>query len=168
MGDYDLTEMVVLHAEHPFQNDPGDASAAVMFGFDWAMIGEGQGIFLCRDTGPCLAPDECAKTFWFDRPEEPAGHRIELQMPWPAPGDDSGALEVFELWCCENCTAEGTGATFDVWVGRFYDLPARLLSYLHETRSHTYTGLRKAMGERYPDRFSEASFVTLVLYRRTL
>jgi len=43
-----------------------------------------------------------------------------------------------------------------------------LLAYLHERRAHTYVGLRTSMGKRYPDGFAESSFVTLILYRRTL
>ena len=165
--EYDLAGVKVLHAPHPFQVNAGDPAAALSLGFEWAEVGEGQGIFLCRDTGPCEAPDLCGQTFWSDRPEEPEGHEVELPMPWAA--DSSGeALETFKLWSCVNCTPQGTGATFDVWVGRFYDLPARLLAYLQHKSGHTYIGLRKHMGKTYPDRFSEASFVTLILYRRTL
>lgn len=164
--EYNLEGVKVLHEAHPFQNDPGQASAAVIPGFEWATAGEGQGLFLCRDTGPCKAPDECGRTFWSDRPERPKGHEIEVYMPWAV--DSAGTLEMFDLWCCENCAVQGSGAVFDVWVGRFYDLPARLLAYLHEKRGQTYIGLRKSMGKAYPDQFNETSFVTLILYRRTL
>lgn len=174
--DYNLEYLRVLHFAHPLQNDPEDASAAVTLGFEWAEAGEGQGLFLCRDSAPCADPEHCGRTFWEDAGNAAwlgqgagGGHEAELTMPWTAKGSDgSGELEVFHLWCCSNCELQGTGAVFDVWVGRFYDLPARLLMYIHETRSHTYGGLRKSMGEMYPDDFNEASFVTLMLYRRTL
>lgn len=163
---YDLTDMHVLHSVRPFVAKAGDPSAALLLGLDWAQSGEGTGMFLCRDTGPCEAPDRCSKTFWSDRPEKPKGHPVELPMPWSI--DSSGELEVFKLWCCNKCHTEGTAAVFDVWIGRFYDLPARLLSYLNDKRGHTYSGLRRTMGAAYPDQFNEASFVTLALYRRTL
>lgn len=164
---YNLERLRVLHYEHPLQSNPGDASAAVTLGFGWAETGEGQGMLLCRDRGSCKAPEDCGRTLWVDRDTVgEGGHEVVVQLPWAE--DSSGVLASMAVWCCENCTVEGSGAVFDVWVGRFYDLPARLLAYLHERRAHTYTGLRTSMGKQYPDDFSETSFVTLVLYRRTL
>lgn len=165
--EYNLEALRVLHFEHPLQNNPEDASAAVLLGFEWAEAGEGQGLFLCRDTDRCKAPDICGKTIWDEANDKvrAKGHDVGVPLPWN--GKD-GKPVVLHVWCCPNCEIQGNGAVFDVWVGRFYDIPARLLAYHHEARSHTYVGLRKSLGKRYPDTFNEASFVTLVLYRRTV
>lgn len=164
--EYNLELMRVLHFLHPLQNNPEDSSAAVTLGFSWAETGEGQGLFLCRGTAACQNEEDCGRLFWDDVNEElQTGHKVEVPMPWT---DREGDQVVFEVWCCENCEIVGSGAVFDVWVGRFFDIPARLIAYVHESRAHTYTGLRKSLGEQYPDEFNETSFVTLVLYRRTL
>jgi len=165
---YDLANLRVLHSQHPLQSDPADVSSTVRLGFKWAEIPVGQGLFLCTCTKKCLDTEHCGRTF-FDQVivqvGENPGHRVDIAMPW-SDGTGSGDLVVFEVWCCPNCEVVGTGSTMDVWVGRFYDIPARLLQYEHETRSRSYAGLRKSMGKAYPDEFTEGSFVTLVLYRR--
>jgi hypothetical protein len=162
--EYNLELARVLHCEHPIQADVEGAAAAVVPGFGWAEAGEGQGLFLCRCMKPCKQPEQCGLTFW-TLPLETGGHKVVLRLPWS--DDSSGELLTFDLWCCDNCEVQGTGATFDTWVGRFYDVPARLLSYVHELRSRTYIGARKSLGKRYPDVFTEGSYVTLILYRRT-
>jgi len=165
---YDLANLRVLHSQHPLQSDPADVSSTVRLGFKWAEIPVGQGLFLCTCAKKCLDPEHCGRTF-FDQVivqvGEHPGHKVDIAMPW-SDGTGSGDLVVFEVWCCPNCEVVGTGSTMDVWVGRFYDIPARLLQYEHETRSRSYAGLRKSMGKAYPDEFTEGSFVTLVLYRR--
>ena len=130
-------------------------------------------MFLCRCMKPCKDPEHCGLVFWDEAGNAErieafgklaGGHLVQLKLPWT---DKAGEIVTFDLWCCSNCETQGTGATFDVWVGRFYDVPARLLAYVHESRSHTYVGARKSLGKRFPDEFTEGSFVSLILYRRT-
>lgn len=163
---YHLDGVAVMHLHHPLQNEPNEASSAVTLGFEWAEMPPDQGFFLCQCKDDCEDLERCGRTFFDDL--EPGGvgdgHEVSLAMPWP---DSSGPV-VFDLWCCRVCEAVATGAVYDTWVGRFYDIPARLLSYEHEARRRNYNGLRRSLGERFPDEFSEASYVTVVLYRRTL
>ena len=55
---------------------------------------------------------------------------------------------------------------FDYWVGRFAELPARLLQWEHDKTSRDYAGLVASMTKAYGDQFAEHQFVTMVIYRR--
>lgn len=63
-------------------------------------------------------------------------------------------------------TVVGTGQVTYVWVGRFIDVPASLLSYEHELRSREYNGLLASMRKAYGEGFLETEYVTVILYRR--
>lgn len=77
--------------------------------------------------------------------------------------------ERIELCVCtrdpETHDVQGEGAVTDMWVGLFREIPAYLLSFEHERRSREYWGLYDSMRKAYGD-FSEADFVTVVLYDR--
>jgi hypothetical protein len=161
-GGYDLTGMRVMHMLHPLESTPGSHSTTVRKGFKWAEMA-GAGLFLCVCSAPCKDPELCGRLFWDERPAS-GGKRVTVKMPWTV-GEDSEELK-FAIWCCDNCRVQGTGAVLDTWVGRFYDIPARLLQYEHERRSRDYAGLLASMRKAYGDTFGEASFVTVVLYRR--
>lgn len=66
----------------------------------------------------------------------------------------------------ETHVVAGRGRIVTTWVGRFMDIPSRLLQYEHEVRSREYRGLRDSMRKAYGAEFSEEDYVTLVLYRR--
>lgn len=166
LGDFDLSGLKVLHMLHELENDPFDVASTARLGFKWAEAGEGQGLFLCVCTERCTEPEWCGRVFYENvAGSRTDGHAASVEMPWP--GEDGDSPMIFEVWCCDNCGVRGTGAVYDVWVGRFFDLPARLLAYEHEKRSRDYAGLKTSMGRAYPDEFTEASFVTVLLYRRT-
>lgn len=169
---FDLGALKVMHMLHELESKPEDVSSTVRLGFKWAEIGEGQGLFLCVCSAQCLEPQDCGRLF-FDKVVEnqglhdgfAAGREQIFELPLPDTEDGTQAL-VFSLWVCNNCELRGTGAVFDTWVGRFFDIPARLLQFEHEERSRSYLGLRKSMGKAYPDAFAENSYVTLLLYKR--
>lgn len=169
---FDLAQLRVLHMLHELESDPGDMSTSVRLGFKWAEAGEGQGLFLCVCSAPCEDPDLCGRVF-FERAVEyqelhdgfAAGREQVFRLPLPDTEDGKQDL-TFALWVCANCELRGTGAIFDTWVGRFFDIPARLLQYEHEERSRSYLGLRESMGKAYPDAFAENSYVTIILYKR--
>ena len=69
---------------------------------------------------------------------------------------------------CINCTRQGTGKVTTTWVGKFSDIPARLIAYEHEVRSREYPGLLASMNKAYGSwtDFDENSTVVIVLYER--
>lgn len=67
---------------------------------------------------------------------------------------------------CENCSREGTGEVLEVWSGKFFDIPARLIEMEHEVRSRLYSGLKASMTKAYQSDFNEDSLVTVVTYER--
>lgn len=67
----------------------------------------------------------------------------------------------------EEHVVRGRGQVEKVWVGRFRDIPAYLISNEHEERSREYWGLYDSMRKAYGDEFGESSFVTVLWYRRT-
>ena len=78
--------------------------------------------------------------------------------------------ELLELCVCtkdpETHDVQGTGYVWELWFGRFEDIPARLLRWEHELRSREYNGLLASMRHAYGRDFSESDPVTVVLYRR--
>ena len=170
---FNLAGMRVMHMLHTLDIDPEATGVTVRLGFKWAEIGEGAGLFLCTCEAPCEDPADCGRLFYEKTVEfqdlhdgfaEGKSQVVELPLPDPEDGEKK---VVFNLWTCKNCTIQGTGAVYDTWVGRFFDIPARLLQWEHEERSRSYLGLRDSMGKAYPDAFAENSYVTLVMYKRT-
>jgi hypothetical protein len=78
--------------------------------------------------------------------------------------------EHIELCVCtrdpETHDVQGEGVVWELWFGRFHDIPAMLLEYEHEERSRRYAGLFASMRKAYGEDFSEDSPVTVVVYRR--
>lgn len=163
--DFDLSGMKMMHMLHACEVTPGDLAVTVRLGFKWAEIGERAGMFLCECSDACTDPEICGRAFYENvQAENPVriteGREVLV---------DFGFVQkdlVLSVWCCDNCEVVGTGAVEDLWVGRFHDLPARLLQWEHEVSSRSYAGLRESMKRAYGDRFGEASFVTVVVYRR--
>lgn len=79
------------------------------------------------------------------------GEEIELCVCLPTPNDHK---------------VSGVGRVFQLWFGRFQDIPARLIANEHEVQSRTYNGLLDSMRRAYGDSFHEFSPVTVVVYRR--
>lgn len=67
---------------------------------------------------------------------------------------------------CANCDRQGTGEVSDAWIGRFFEVPAKLIEFEHEERSRTYSGLKASMTKAYGDLFTGMSPVVVLLYRR--
>lgn len=168
-GDFDLAQLYVLHSREGHHLDVGEIGQTVRAGLKWGEIGESAGVLLCECDGECTDPDLCGRifakgvTFGVKKrtPDRRSiGKKQKLKMPW----DDI----VFELWVCDSCELLGTAATTDVWIGRMFDVPGRLLdrSYADELRwlRNCYSVFNEE-GERV-SAVSHGTPISVVLYRR--
>jgi hypothetical protein len=164
--DHNLDDLVVMHMLHQLDAKVGDVASTVRSGFKWAEAGEGQGLFLCVCVAPCLDSKNCGRTFWKDTRDTVGinGHKVKVPLKWLTAKD--GTPLTLAIWCCANCSVKGSGSVEATWVGRFHDIPARLLRMEHEVRSRAYDGLFESMQKAYGKGFGEANYVTVVLYRR--
>jgi hypothetical protein len=162
---WELNRMNTLHMLHSLDVEPNDLGSTVRLGFKWAEVGLGAGLALCVCTAHCLHPEICGRVFYpnMEAANDPReGHEVRLKMPWK----EKKRKTDLPIWCCTNCEVQGTAGVFDYWVGRFAEIPARLLQWEHDKSSRDYAGLVEAMTRAYGDKFAEHVFVTLVLYRR--
>lgn len=81
--------------------------------------------------------------------------------------------EEIELCVCTRLKAGGeahqkvgVGKMFQLWFGRFVDIPARLIANEHEVQSRTYYGLLHSMKRAYGEEFNGNNPVTVVEYLR--
>jgi hypothetical protein len=69
--------------------------------------------------------------------------------------------------CLGGCKVVGDGVVSNfIWIGKFQDIPAKLLETEHDCNSRNYTGLLMAMRRGYAD-FQEDDVVVAFSYKRT-
>ena len=130
----------IMHMLHTLDAKVGEEASTVRLGIKWATVEYGDRLALCVCT---------------DRCEGMVGGQID-------------PVECGVAGSCKNCTICGEGSVEDVWVGRFQDIPARVLRNAHEVRSREYYGLLDSMTKAYGDAFDddEGKLVTVVEYYR--
>lgn len=96
------------------------------------------------------------------------GTTVRLGFKWA----DVRVSEMVELCVCtkepETHDVQGHGKVESLWVGRFRDIPAWLISFEHLRSAREYWGLYDSMLNAYGKEFGESSFVTVVMYRRVM
>ena len=110
----------------------------------------------------------------FDTPMGEVGLTIRCRFKWAEVPDGTDLT----LSRCEvghpgeqctvekGCTSQGTARVVGRWVGRFKDLPARLIALEHSGEDRLYPALLKTMEMAYPG-FTDHDHVTGLLYLRT-
>lgn len=79
------------------------------------------------------------------------GEQIELCVCLPTPQDH---------------VVSGIGKVFQLWFGKFSDIPARLIANEHEVRSRSYYGLLDSMKKAYGQEFNGSNPVIVIEYLR--
>jgi len=94
------------------------------------------------------------------------GSTVRLGGKWA----DLEPDDQLELCVCtrdpESHDVQGMGVVLDLWLGRFIDIPARLLKYEHEERSREYDSLYDSMAFAYGDKFDPSKAVVVIIYVR--
>ena len=146
--------MKVLHMLHDLDLEVGSIGSTVRKGFKWANMLPLEEIVLCVCRDRCVDGEMCGRS----TAQQVFGENLFRTS--------EGHYAFDDLWSCDNCQATGLGRVTWTWVGRFLEIPARLIANEHEERSRSYTGLLASMTKAYSKLFSEMDFVTVLEYRR--
>lgn len=151
--------MRTMHMLHPLDIAVYDPGSTVRLGFKWADVYHGEQLVLCVCTARCEYNDGCG----IAQPGSAYVYmRVRERVGWLREVDGVG-----DRWACGTCTPSGVGIVDKpIWVGRFNDMPARVIADEHEYASRTYHGLAESMTRAYGDAFTLDAFVTVIRYTR--